>query len=82
MAAASVILVLAYVPYIDVKSFSPLGFDFREGGELSVWAILAGVLVYYGIRFSYECWTVLPHRFASLASGLTPTFGALFWRRR
>ena len=57
MATASVILVLAYVPDIEIKSFSPLGFDFNEGGELSVWGILAGVLVYYAIRFSYDCWT-------------------------
>ncbi len=57
MAAASVILVLAWVPYIEIKSFSPLGFDFSEGGELSVWGILAVVLVYYAIRFSADCWT-------------------------
>ena len=57
MAAAGVILVLAYVPDIEIKSFSPLGFDFSEGGELSVWGILAVVLVYYAIRFSADCWT-------------------------
>ena len=56
MAAAGVILVLAYVPYIEIKSFSPLGFDFREGGELSVWGILAVLLVYYAFRFSCDCW--------------------------
>ncbi len=56
MATASVILVLAYVPYIEIKKFAPLGFDFSEGGELSVWGILAAVLVYYAIRFGYECW--------------------------
>ena len=57
MAAASVILVLAYVPDIEIKSFSPLGFDFDEGGELSVWGLLAAVLVYYAIRFGADCWT-------------------------
>ncbi len=56
MAAASVVLVLAWIPYIDIKSFSPLGFDIKKGGELSVWGILAGVLIYYAIRFGYECW--------------------------
>ncbi len=56
MAVAGVIVVLAWVPYIEIKSFSPLGFDFSEGGELSVWGILAVVLVYYAIRFGYECW--------------------------
>ncbi len=56
MAASSVILVLAYVPKIEIKSFSPLGFNFNEGGELSVWGILAGILVYYAIRFGFDCW--------------------------
>ena len=56
MAVAGVIVVLAWVPYIEIKSFSPLGFDFNEGGELSVWGLLAAVLIYYAIRFGYECW--------------------------
>ncbi len=56
MAAASVILVLAWVPHIEITSFEPLGFDIKEGGELSVWGLLAAVLIYYAIRFGYECW--------------------------
>ena len=55
MVAASVILVLAWVPYIEITSFEPLGFDINEGGELSVWGILAVVLVYYAIRFGFDC---------------------------
>ena len=55
MAVAGVIVVLAWVPYIEITSFKPLGFDIQEGGELSVWGILAGVLVYYAIRFGVEC---------------------------
>ena len=57
MAAASVILVLAWVPYIEIKSFKPLGFDIKEGGELSVWGFLSTILVYYAIRFCADCWT-------------------------
>ncbi len=57
MAAASVIVVLAWVPHIEIKKFEPLGFDFSEGGELSVWGLLVAVLVYYAIRFSADCWT-------------------------
>lgn len=57
MAAASVILVLAYLPAIEIGKFKPLGFDFSEGGELSVWGILAVVLFYYAIRFGNDCWT-------------------------
>ncbi len=56
MATASVILVLAWVPYIEIKKFEPLGFKITEGGELSVWGILVAVLIYYAIRFGYECW--------------------------
>ena len=55
MAVASVIVVLAWVPYIEITSFEPLGFDIKEGGQLSVWGILATVLVYYAVRFGYEC---------------------------
>ncbi len=57
MAAAGVILVLAWVPDIEIKKFQPLEFNFNEGGELSVWGILAVVLVYYAIRFGVEFWT-------------------------
>ncbi len=57
MAAASVILVLAWVPYIEITRFKPLEFDIKEGGELSVWGILASILVYYAIRFCADCWT-------------------------
>ncbi len=56
MAVAGVILVLAWVPYIEITSFKPLGFDIKEGGQLSVWGILASILGYYAIRFGYECW--------------------------
>ena len=55
MAVAGVIVVLAWVPYIEITSFKPLGFDIKEGGELSVWGILATILVYYAIRFGCEC---------------------------
>ena len=57
MAVAGVIVVLAWVPYIEITSFEPLGFDIKEGGELSVWGILASILVYYAIRFGAECRT-------------------------
>ncbi len=57
MAVASVIVVLAWVPYIEITSFKPLGFDIKEDGELSVWGILASILVYYAIRFCADCWT-------------------------
>ena len=54
MAVAGVIVVLAWVPYIELTSFKPLGFDIKKGGELSVWGILAVVLVYYAFRSAWE----------------------------
>ena len=56
MVAAGIILVLAWFPYIEITSFKPLGFDIKKGGELSVWSILAIVLVYYALRFCADCW--------------------------
>ena len=56
MAAAGVILVLAWVPGIEITDFEPLGFDISDGQELSIWFILAGLLVYYATRFGFDCW--------------------------
>ena len=33
---SSVILVLAYVPYVELNKFQPLGFDLSEGGEIAL----------------------------------------------
>ncbi len=56
MVAASVILVLAWVPGIDIEKFKPFGFEFtaESGSLLSVWCLLAGILVYYFVRFSVD----------------------------
>ena len=52
--AAGTILVLAWVPGIDIDKFKPLGFDISESpsAELSFWCILFGVLAFYFVRFS------------------------------
>ena len=52
-AAAVVILVLAWVPGIEVSEFEPFGFVVREApsAELSIWCLLTGILVYYFVRF-------------------------------
>ena len=56
MAAAGVILVLAWVPGIRIDQFQPLGFKFNaaSGSILSVWCLLAGILGYYFVRFSVD----------------------------
>ena len=53
-AAAVVIMVLALVQDIDLGNSKPLGLAFTEGprGELAIWWLLTGVLVYYFVRFS------------------------------
>ena len=76
MAAAAVILVLAWVPDINIKKFSPLGFDFEEGGELSVWGILAIVLVYYAVRFFVDCCVDYRGWADTYGKQATPTKGA------
>ena len=48
---SSVILVLAYVPYVELNKFQPLGFDLSEGGEIAIWGILGAVLIYYALQF-------------------------------
>ena len=55
LAVGCVILVLAWVPHIEIDKFLPLGFDIASGGELSVWGLLGTVLVYYGFRFFVDC---------------------------
>ena len=55
LVAGVVILVLAYVPYINVETFKPMGFDPDKGGAMSVWGILVAVLVYYGLQFGFGC---------------------------
>ena len=56
LAAGGVILVLAWVPGIDIEQFKPLGFDFsaEKRNMLSVWWLLLGILVYYFIRFCVD----------------------------
>jgi len=56
MALSSVILVLAYVPYIEVSKFKPLGFDLSVGGEISIWGILGIILLYYAFQFGVAAW--------------------------
>jgi len=58
MATSAVILVLAWVPGINIEQFKPLGFDFSaaRGSMFSVWCLLAGILVYYFVRFCVDLW--------------------------
>jgi hypothetical protein len=56
-------LTLAFVPYIEVSKFKPFGFDLSQSGEVSVWGLLAIVLIYYSAHFwiacrmEYKAWT-------------------------
>lgn len=55
LAVSSTILVLAWVPNIDICDFSPLGFKVTGEGALSLWGILTAVLGYYLIHFVVGC---------------------------
>jgi len=58
MATSAVILVLAWVPGIDIEQFKPFGLEFTKesGSLLSVWCLLAVILIYYVVRFSVDLW--------------------------
>jgi len=57
-ATSAVILVLAWVPGIDIEQFKPFGLEFTKesGSLLSVWCLLAVILIYYVVRFSVDLW--------------------------
>jgi hypothetical protein len=57
MAIAGIMMVLAWVPGIEVREFHPLGFTFDDGSMLSAWCLLVGVLAYYVARF-FNDWTI------------------------
>ena len=50
---SAVMVVLAWVPDIEIERFQVFGFDFKEGGQLSVWGILCVVLLYYFVNFIF-----------------------------
>ena len=55
MAIAGVLIVLAYVPGIEIEKFKPFGFQFDTDSLLSAWGLLAVVLFYYTTRFIVDC---------------------------
>lgn len=62
VAVSGVIIVLAWMPEIDIDRFKPFGFEFTEEGERSVWIVLLVVLGYYFVmwviaaRIDYVTW--------------------------
>lgn len=60
MATSGVIVVLAWVPEIDVERFQPFGFDVSVGGALSIWGVLCAVLVYYFASFIFDSCIDIP----------------------
>jgi len=57
MIVAGIIIVLAWVPGVEIHKFHPLGFDFEADSQLSAWGLLLTVLIYYIARFGADCWT-------------------------
>ena len=60
MATSGVIVVLAWVPEIDVEKFKPFGFEISSGGALSIWGVLCAVLVYYFASFIFDSCIDIP----------------------
>lgn len=50
MVAAAPITVF-YFEIVDLAGSRPLNFTIEDGGEIWIWVILLGLLVYYGFRF-------------------------------
>lgn len=51
IAISSVIIVLAFVPNIELDGFRPFGLKISEDGERSIWGVLGIVLIYYAFSF-------------------------------
>lgn len=51
MASSVVVIVLAWVPAVDLVGSKPLNFDIKPGNEIWIWGMLLALLLYYGIRF-------------------------------
>ncbi len=56
LAISGTIIVLAWVPDIDIQDFEPLGFVINEGGAKSMWGILIVVLSYYFFQLIIGAW--------------------------
>jgi len=69
MAAAGAIMVLAWVPGIDIEAFNPLGFKIKDA-ELPVWGLLFGVLLYYTVRFTVDCITEMTNWYGYYNDGI------------
>ena len=66
MATSGVIVVLAWVPEIDVEKFKPFGFEISSGGALSIWGVLCAVLVYYFASFIFDSCIDIPDPVAGI----------------
>jgi hypothetical protein len=56
MVAAAPILVFYHLDAVNIKDFKPFGFEIKSENEFWIWALLLGVLVYYGARFLGLAW--------------------------
>lgn len=57
MAIAGALVVLAWLPGVEVKDFHPFGFTFDGRSLLSFWSLITFVLFYYAVRFVVDAWT-------------------------
>jgi hypothetical protein len=49
-------VVLAWVPEVDIEKFKPFGLEVSAGSALSIWALLSCVLIYYFANFMFTSW--------------------------
>lgn len=56
MATAGAMMVLAWVPEINIERFEPFGLIVSPGGAFSIWGVLCAVLIYYFANFALGAW--------------------------
>lgn len=82
MAIAGTIIVLAWVPEIEVEKFEPFGFEISAGEALPIWGVLCAVLIYYFISFMFAAWVDIPFWRHEERTNLTALRSALAEKRQ
>ena len=56
MATAGAMIVLAWMPEINIEKFEPFGLVISPGAAFSIWGVLCTVLIYYFANFTLGAW--------------------------
>jgi hypothetical protein len=62
MVTAGTMIVLAWVPEINIEKFEPFGLIISPGSAFSIWGVLSAVLIYYFANFTFGACAEIPSR--------------------